>query len=152
MVGYLEITPSTALIVLGEILSSFGIQVDEPNIANIEKQLSIPVGMDKLIVDEENREIVSAPVSNEVQLIAKEKRSSMDECNEETTLLSSTLSLSRLEAEFLRKQLQLLNLKACPIMDLFQYCDSFNSTCSHCLDTQKRASEMGLLMLQRAVN
>lgn len=57
---------------------------------------------------------------NEVELALMEECSVIDEENMELSYLRQTLSLSMLEAEFLRMQLRMFNLKARSILELFQ--------------------------------
>lgn len=57
---------------------------------------------------------------NEIELALLNQCSVIDEENMELAYLRQTLSLSMMEAEFLRMQLRLFNLKARSILELFQ--------------------------------
>ncbi|XP_029727521.2 uncharacterized protein LOC109622412 [Aedes albopictus] len=83
---------------------------------------------------------------NEVELALMEECSVIDEENMELSYLRQTLSLSMLEAEFLRMQLRMFNLKARSILELFQYCDGSNAGFCRCPEIRKRIFEMGILV------
>ncbi|XP_062553919.1 uncharacterized protein LOC134219232 isoform X2 [Armigeres subalbatus] len=83
---------------------------------------------------------------NEIELALLNQCSVIDEENMELAYLRQTLSLSMMEAEFLRMQLRLFNLKARSILELFQYCDGSNIGFCRCPEIRKRIFEMGILV------
>lgn len=83
---------------------------------------------------------------NDVEMALLEQCSLIDEENMELSYLRQTLSLSMLEAEFLRMQLRMFNLKARSILELFQYCDGSNAGFCRCPEIRKRIFEMGILV------
>ncbi|XP_058824320.1 uncharacterized protein LOC131685008 [Topomyia yanbarensis] len=207
MANYLQTTPAISCVILEEILTSFGMKVEEPDVQKIDEMLQTPSDIPMVaipwvcsnsIVDEECREnetpvlstvVPAAPpvvvsheqvppvlqiatdvpnsserlesgVSissaimpetpfNEVELALLEQCSDIDEENMELAYLTCSLSLSMVEAEFLRMQLKLFNLKARSILELFQYCEGSNNGFCRCPEIRKRVYEMGILV-QRA--
>ncbi|XP_065076740.1 uncharacterized protein LOC135700224 [Ochlerotatus camptorhynchus] len=83
---------------------------------------------------------------NEVELALLAQCGVISEDNMELSYLKTTLSLSMMEAEFLRMQLRLFNLKARSILELFQYCEGSNAGFCRCPDIRKRVYEMGILV------
>ncbi|XP_058448634.1 uncharacterized protein LOC131428604 [Malaya genurostris] len=93
--------------------------------------------------------LMSTEQFNNVERALLEQCSNVDEENMELAYLTCSLSLSMVEAEFLRMQLKLFNLKARSILELFQYCEGSNNGFCRCPEIRKRVYEMGIL-IQRA--
>lgn len=83
---------------------------------------------------------------NEIELALLAECSAIDEDNLELSCLRTTLSLSMMEAEYLRMQLRQFNLKARSILQLFQNCERSNDRFCRCSDIRKQVYEMGILV------
>ncbi|KAL9697399.1 hypothetical protein quinque_000840 [Culex quinquefasciatus] len=85
---------------------------------------------------------------NEIELALLQR--AMANGQDEVSLLTQSLSLSMMEAQFLRMHLKEFNLKARSVLELFKYCEGTNDRFCRCPEIRKRVYEMGILV-QRSV-
>lgn len=91
-------------------------------------------------------DVIASMHFNEVELDLLRQCLLIDEENMELSYLRTSLSLTLLEAEFLRMQFKLFNLKARSVLDLFQCCEYSRSVPCRCPEIRQRVHEMGILV------